>query len=297
MLAVSSRGAGDLLYIADVESKTLRRVQLPAGSNPGNARLFSGGNGSARIAVPLRDSASVAIVSVLGTGAPTISRVGNAGTCPTDAFSYGNALWVVDANANCRDDYTVLGDARLIRIPDDGSKRDTFPLPGTRGSSVSAIVQNDVAFLSAGGDADFASFPFSLISSGTISRFDLKNRRLASYRLLPAETYGATTKLGLDGFLYVSLYNNLNDFKNKTIKLRADDLSISGAGNGTPYLSLLASGGEDANCMSAQADALGRVHCIVNGTASVTSLLVFDAAGMEVRRVPAGQGGVDLALR
>jgi hypothetical protein len=39
------------------------------------------------------------------------------------------------------------------------------------------------------------------------------------------------------------------------------------------------------------------MHCIQNGTGSVTSLLVFSPAGTEVRRVAANQGGVDMALR
>jgi hypothetical protein len=39
------------------------------------------------------------------------------------------------------------------------------------------------------------------------------------------------------------------------------------------------------------------VHCLQNGTASATSLLVFTPGGAEVRRVAAGQGGVALALR
>jgi hypothetical protein len=60
---------------------------------------------------------------------------------------------------------------------------------------------------------------------------------------------------------------------------------------------LTSTAGAEVTCGSAQADALGRVHCIVNGTGSATSLVVFDATGKEVRRVSAGQGGVDLALR
>ena len=52
-----------------------------------------------------------------------------------------------------------------------------------------------------------------------------------------------------------------------------------------------------ALAVGAQADALGRLHCIQNGTGSVTSLLVFSPAGTEVRRVAANQGGVDMALR
>lgn len=296
VLAVSSRGAGDLLYIADVRTGTVRKVQMPARSNPGNARLLRSSSGATLIGVALRDSASIALVSLTGAGAPVITRVANAGTCPTDVFQYDNALWVADANANCRVNYTVQGNARLIRIPDNGAPRDTITLTGARASSVSAIVQGDVAYVAAGGEANFASFPYSLVSSGTITRVDLRNRRILSQRTMPAGTYGASAKLGLDGFLYVSLYENLDTFANRTLKLRTDDLSFVTSG-ASPYLPLLAANGSNAGCGSATADELGRVHCLVNGTGSVTSLVVFNPAGNEIRRVPAGQGGVDLALR
>ena len=65
----------------------------------------------------------------------------------------------------------------------------------------------------------------------------------------------------------------------------------------TSFLKLTSPTGADVTCGSGQADALGRLHCIVNGAASATSLIVFNAAGTEVRRVSAGQGGVDLRLR
>lgn len=296
VLAVSSRGAGDLLYITDLATRTVRRVQLPAKSNPGKARLLRGTNGAALIGVALRDSNAIALVSITGTGAPVITRIANAGTCPTDVFQYDNATWVLDANANCKVNYAVQGDARLIRIPGTGVTRDTVLLPGARASSVSAIVANDVAYISAGGDALFASFPYTLVASGSITKVDLKTRRVLTQRAMPSGTYGAATKLGRDGFLYVSLYENLATFRNQVLKVRTDDLTFTGGGV-TPYLSLKSAAGADVYCGSAQADARGRVHCLVNGAGSATSLLVFNSAGVEVRRVSAGQGGVDLALR
>lgn len=296
VLAVSSRGAGDLLYITDVKTSTVRRIQMPAKSNPGNARLLRGANGATLVGVALRDSSAIALVSVAGNAAPTITRIANAGACPTDLFQFDNATWVLDANANCRVNYAVQGNARLIRIPNVGTSRDTIVLTGARASSVSAIVVNDVAYVSAGGDASFAAFPYTLLASGTITKVDLRNRRVLSQRAMPVATYGASTKLGLDGFLYVSLYENLVTFKNRTLKVRADDLAFVGSGTSS-YLALTTTTGADAGCGSAQADGLGRVHCIVNGTGSATSLLVFNPSGSEIRRVPAGQGGVDLALR
>lgn len=296
VLAVSSRGAGDLLYLADIRTSVVRRIQLPARSNPGRARLFRGSNGQTRVAAALRDSSAIALVSVSGSGTPTITRIANAGTCPTDMFEFDNAIWVVDANSNCRVNYAVQGDVRLIRIPNAGSTRDTITLTGLRGSGASAIIAGDAAYVSAGGDANFSSFPFVLIASGSMAKVDLRARRVQVTRPMPTGTYGASTKRGLDGFLYVSMFENLSAFAGRIVKVRPDDLGFVATG-ATPWLSLRSPAGGEVNCGSGQADALGRVHCIANGTGSVTSLIVFDRTGTEIRRVSAGQGGVDLGLR
>ncbi|MES2524730.1 MAG: hypothetical protein V4617_18685 [Gemmatimonadota bacterium] len=296
VLAVSSRGAGDLLYIADVRAGTVRKVQLPAASNPGKARLLRNTVRGNVIGVALRDANRIALVEVPATAAVSVNFIENAGTCPTDVFQYSGATWVVDANANCKTNYAVLGDARIIRIPNTGTARDTINLPGARSSGVSVIVQGDVAYVAAGGVANFSTSPFTLVSPGTVTRVDLRNRQVLGQRVMPAGTYGASTKLGGDGFLYVSLYESLATFRNRTIKLRSDDLSIVSSG-ASPYLALTTAAGADAACGSAVADGLGRVHCLISSTGSVTSLVVFNPSGTEIRRVAAGQGGVDLALR
>ncbi len=296
VLAVSSRAAGDLLYIADLRTGTMRRLQMPAVSNPSRARLLQGSGGQARIGVALRDSNSVGIVSVSGAGVATITQLSNAGACPTDLFQYDNATWVVDANASCRTNYAVQGDVRLIRIPATGTTRDTVVIPGMRGSGASAIVVNGIAYVSAGGDADFGAFPYTLVTTGRVAKVDLNAKQVVSQRAMPAQTYGASTSLGGDGFLYVSLYEDLNTFRNRVLKVRTDDLSFVTTSAAT-WLSLTDPAGEPVDCGSATADALGRVHCLVSGAASATSLVVFDPAGREVRRVGAGQGGVDLAIR
>ncbi|MFY7924049.1 MAG: hypothetical protein ACOVSI_16730 [Gemmatimonas sp.] len=296
VLAVSSRGAGDLLYVADVRTSTFRRLQLPTRSNPSRARLFRGSNGQALIAAALRDSNAIALVSVAGSAAPIITRIPNAGVCPTDMFQYDNATWVVDANSDCKGAYTVLGEVRLIRIPTSGTTRDTLVLTGARGSGASAIVIGDVAYVSAGGAASFASFPYTLLATGSVTKVDLRTRRVQLTRQMPAGSYGASSKLGLDGVLYVSLFENLSGFAGRIVKLRQDDLAVVTNGPSS-FLDLRNAAGASVNCGSGQADALGRLHCIQNGTGSVTSLLVFSPTYVESRRVLAGQGGVDLAIR
>jgi len=296
VLTVSSRGAGDLLYVTDVRTSTTRRIQLPTRSNPSRARLLTGTGGQALIGAALRDSSSVALLAFAGAGTATSTRVTNAGTCPTDLFQFDNAIWIVDANANCKVNYAVQGDVRLIRVPNSGTTRDTIVMPGLRGSSASALVDGDVAYISAGGDASFASFPYTLIATGGIAKVDLRGKRVLLNKQMPANSYGAGVKMGLDGFLYVSLYQDLASFTNRIIKVRTADLSFVTSAS-ADWLVLTGASGTAVTCSSGQADALGRLHCIQNGTASVTSLLVFSPAGTEVRRVAANQGGVDLAIR
>ena len=296
VLTVSSRGAGDLLYVTDVRTSTTRRIQLPTRSNPSRARLLTGTGGQTLIGAALRDSSSVALLAFAGAGTATSTRVTNAGTCPTDLFQFDNAIWIVDANANCKVNYAVQGDVRLIRVPNSGTTRDTIVMPGLRGSSASALVDGDVAYISAGGDASFASFPYTLIATGGIVKVDLRGKRVLLNKQMPANSYGAGVKMGLDGFLYVSLYQDLASFTNRIIKVRTADLSFVTSAS-ADWLVLTGASGTAVTCSSGQADALGRLHCIQNGTASVTSLLVFSPAGTEVRRVAANQGGVDLAIR
>lgn len=296
VLTVSSRAAGDLLYVTDVRASVTRRVQLPARSNPSRARLLAGTAGQTLIGAALRDSGSIALVSFTGAGPISIGRIANAGVCPTDLFQFDNATWIVDANANCRTNYAVQGDVRLIRVPTAGSVRDTIVLAGLRGSGASAIVDGDVAYISAGGDASFASFPFTLLATGRIAKVDLRGKRVLASKAMPANSYGAGTKLGLDGFLYVSLYQDLATFTDRIIKVRPSDLSFVASAT-SEWLALSGANGAAVTCGSGQADAFGRLHCIQNGTGSTTSLVVFSPTGSEVRRVPANQGGVDLAIR
>jgi len=296
VLAVSSRGAGDLLYITDVRTSSTRRIQLPARSNPSRARLLSGTGGQTLIGAALRDSSSVALVSFAGSGTVSSTRIANAGTCPTDLFQFDNATWIVDANANCRVNYAVQGDVRLIRVPNTGGARDTILLPGLRGSGASALVDGDVAYISAGGDANFATSPFTLIATGGITKVDLRGRRVLISKRMPANTFGASVKLGLDGFLYASIRQDLVSFTNRIVKVRTADLSFVTSAS-ADWLTLTSATGVAEACGSGQADALGRLHCIQNGTGSVTSLLVFSPSGTEVRRVAANQGGVDLSIR
>ena len=271
---------------------------MPPRSNPARARLLTGTGGRALVGVPLRDSSAVALVSIAATGQPTIERIADLGTCPADVFQHGGDLWVVDANATCASTYRPSGPMRLIRIPSGGGARQVIPLDALRGSGAGVVVQGDVAYISAGGDADFSSFPYTLIAGGAVTRVDLRTGAVLGSRSMPAGSYGASARLGLDGNLHVGLFEDLATFRSRTIAFRLPELTPVGERMpGADWLALRDANGEQVNCSSALADGLGRVHCIENRTGSATFLLVFSPTGDLVREVAAGQGGVDLRFR
>jgi hypothetical protein len=271
---------------------------MPVRSNPARARLLSQSGGGALVGVPLRDSASLALVSITASGQSSIERVGNLGTCPVDVFQALGDLWVVDANATCASDYRPLGAMRLIRIPSGGGTRQVITLDGLRGSGAGVIVQGDVAYISAGGDADFSSFPYQLIAGGAVTRVDVRAGTVIGTTTMPTGTYGASAKLGLDGRLHVSLFEDLTNFRSRTISYQLPGMTPVGTRMpGADWLQLRDNAGEQVSCSSSIADGLGRLHCIQNRTGSATFLMVFAPDGSLVREAPAGQGGVDLRFR
>lgn len=297
-LAASSRGAGDLLYIADLNTAAVRRVQMPPRSNPARARLLRGSGGRSLIGVPLRDSASILLLSITPTGQSTTERVGDLGSCPSDVFQHDGDLWVLDANASCASAYRALGGMRLIRIPASGGARQILTLNELRGSSAEVIVQGDAAYVIAGGDADFSAFPFVLAASGAVARVDLKNRTVTALRPMPAGSYGAGGRVGRDGVLYLSMYADLQNFASRALALSLPALTPTGTRvTGADWLALRGTNGAPIDCGSAQADGLGRVYCLETRTASATFVRLFNPDGSPVREVAANQGGVDLRFR
>lgn len=297
VLAASSRGAGDLLYIVPLQTGTVRRIQMPARSNPARARLLEGTGGNTLIGVPLRDNGALALVTIAPSGSFTTAIIGDLGACPSDVFQYGGDLWVVDANATCSTTYRPSGAMRLIRLRSGGT-RDIIPLGALRGSDASVIVQGNNAYISAGGDADFSSFPYRVVVGGAIASVDLVTGNVLGARTMPAGTYGASTKLGLDGKLHVSLYEDLENYRTRTISYSIPTLVPTGTRvQGRDWLALRNAAGEQVSCGASMADGLGRLHCIENRTGSATFLMVFAPDGSLVREVPAGQGGVDLRFR
>jgi hypothetical protein len=249
------------------------------------------------VGVPLRDSGTVILASVAPTGEATLERITGLGSCPVDVFQHGGETWVVDANATCATNYRSTGPMRLIRIPASGA-RQVITLEALRGSGAGVIVVGDVAYISAGGEADFSSFPFTLVAGGAVTRVDLRTGTVLGTRPMPTGSYGASARLGLDNQLYVSVFEDLANFRSRTISLRLPELTPVGTRmSGADWLALRNGVGEQVSCSSGVADENGRLHCIQNRTGSATFLMVFAPDGALVREVAAGQGGVDLRFR
>ena len=115
VLTTSSKAGGDLLYVSSLASGTVKTIQMPSGSNPGTATMSTGFT-QGSIVVALRDSQAIAFVSNVGGATPIVSLVRGIGTCPGDVLVYEGAVWVLDANQNCRTTYASLGPSRLLRV-------------------------------------------------------------------------------------------------------------------------------------------------------------------------------------
>jgi hypothetical protein len=296
LVATSSKAGGDLLYVANVATGSLLKVQLPAGSNPGGTSFGSASLGG-RVLVALRDSGAIAMVTPRTAGS-VVTLLRGAGRCPYDAFVQGGAVWSVDANLNCGVGYTPLGASRLIRIVPGDARRDTLPLGADVVNASGAVLSGDVAYVGAQGQVDYSAQPYRLVSVGSVVRVDLRARRVTHRFAMPPGSTSAGVRLGADGRLYVAYYADLATFARRVIALDAQSLTPVGPrAPGVPHLDLRRADGTAVACGATTADARGRIHCVVNGAASAATLHVFDAAGRELRTAPAGQGAVDLALR
>jgi hypothetical protein len=213
----------------------------------------------------------------------------------------GGAVWVLDANLNCdQRAYVVQGDSRLIRLIPSATgtgARDTLVLAGVRNATSMTVVGN-TAFVSSPGVADFSRFPATTFNQpGSITQVDLAARRVVRTVSLPTGSYGAGTRLGADGLLYVTAYTNTN-FSAQDVFAFDQSLAIAGARSATRQsLALTLANGSAPVCGAATADARGRVYCASNGAGSAATVYVFEANGTLVRAVPAGQGAVAIALR
>ena len=296
LLTTSSKAGGDLLYVASLASGTLKTVQMPAGSNPAGALLF--GATTAQIAVALRDSQAVALVTNLSSATPTVTLLRNAGTCPVRVFAYDGELWVLDANQRCRTDYAVLGPSRLIHVPLVGTVRDTINLGVTVLGATSVVVKGDIAVVAGGGQVNFATVPATLVQGGTLVQVNMAGKAVIATAPTPAGSFGTTISLGKDGFLYTFVYADAATFVGRTMKVDFNALQAVGPQIlGSAYLSLRHADSTLVNCAAVAGDIRGRIYCPENGAGSAATLYVYNLAGVLIRTIPAGQGAVDVGVR
>ncbi len=292
VLSTSSSLKGDQLYIADLSDGTLRRVQLPAASNPaGAAFLLTGADGSRNFAVALRNSRSIARVQLRAGFSDNVTVIGNAGECPSDVFFAGNALWSVDANVRCASDFGVVGPGRLIRIPQLVSDlgRDTIELGASAVSPLRAFVVGNFAYVLSSG---------AFVAPAAVTKVDLTARSVIGTLLFPQGAFGATMALGADGLLYVTAAIGFNPYLPKVYAIDPATLTFQGPFSpaGSHRLLTTAGGGEQAKCDAATADSRGRIYCVDNGEV-LAVLNVFAVNGTFVRSAPAGTLAFDVTVQ
>lgn len=292
-LTTASRDGGDVLYVAAIPQRGVTNIQLPAASNPAGAAFMPAGvagAGQARYAVALRDSSALAIVipNLAGGGAATITLARGAGQCPYDVVFGGATAWSVDSNQDCAGWYASLGPVRLIRVPLNSGVRDTIPLADAARGAARAFTVGTLAYVFATGD--YASYPAS------VSKVDLALRRVVQTLVFPPGVYGTAMRLGDDGHIYVTA-SGFTPYAPRAYSIATGSLAFRGTRvAGQDMLDLRTSTGTLARCDAATARANGSVLCVSNGLL-LSRLLIFNAAGAEIRNVATGSLAADVGLR
>ena len=296
VLTTSSKWAGSLLYVADARTGDFASIQLPANSNPANARFVEHPGLGRVAAVALRDSNAVALVKVSGDGAGSYTRVRDVGQCPTDAFRDASTLWVVVSNQRCASDYATLGPAHAVWIPDAATAaREIIAFGVSARGAGSAVVLRDTAYIFTIG---LTSFGGNIPTPPAVSRVDLRRRQLINTILIPEAVIGNVMRLGADGRLYVSAFTTSDFTQQRVFAFDPSTMDYRGEREaGKSYLRLQKSSGGAPNCAAATADARGNVYCVENSATGASTLFVFAPNGTQLRSAPAGLGGIDIALR
>lgn len=299
VVTASSSWGTNKLHLVAFREGVARDAEMPAGSDAAGAALAHGFRG-AHAAVALRTTRRVALVTFPASGGGVVAPLEAVGRCPYDVAVHDASLWVVDYNSACDVDYAWIGDSRLIRIPASGSARDTILLPGIR-NATAILVDGDLAYVSAIGEADYSAFPaVTFVAPGSITVVNLRTRQVIGTVRLPQGTNGATAALGGDGNVYVSAYVNTG-FEQGAFAIDPGTMGFTGPRNaGAQSLRLTRADGSAAQCAAVTADARGRIYCAVNqGASQSTSLFVFDGStGAEVRSfATGGTGAVAIGVR
>ena len=281
---------GDLLYVADLKSGSVLKVQLPGASNPAGVAFGTGSDGAGTMLyVALRNTGSVARVSLASAGGPpAVQILTGAGLCPADVVVSSSAVWSLDANQHCSGDYSIAGPSRLVPIASLGAS-DTINFPGAVVGAQRAFVLGDYAYVMAAGN--YFSLP------GSVTKVDLPAGNTVTVTL-PEDRYAVSFRIGQDGHAYVTAAQAYPAaFAPQVYAVHLETMTFGGPrALPEPHLRLRKSDGAQASCFAATADANGNIYCLENGNA-LSTLLVFDPSGQQIRSSVAGSLAYDLTLR
>ncbi len=295
VLTTASKFGGDILYVIDVNAGTKKAIQLPAASNPGSASLILG-RPEANIAVALRDSQAVAFITNLGNATPTVTLRRNIGQCPVDVAQFDTELYVLDANQNCRTDFSTVGPSRLLRLRFASNVIDTIPLGATVIGASNMSTQGSSLYIAGFGQVNFVTGVVS--QSGTIAKYDMDSKLLSGVGSMPAGSFGTVLTPGRDGLVYASVYANATTFPGRVV--RVDTTALVSVGPFLPsgnFALLTAPDSTPANCVAVGVDTRGRIYCPVVGAASASKLYVYNANLLLIRNISVGQGAVAVQAR
>lgn len=278
----SSRGSGDLLFVADLASLTERTIPMPPASNPAGV-VRAPNAGALRLFVALRDSAAIADVVIPPGGTATVSLLRGAGECPYDVLVQPATIWSLDANVDCRGFYEPFGDSRLIGIERAGPGRDTVTLDGAIGALRIFATGTWNAHVFAPGN--YFDVP------ATITRVDLYVPMTIGQLDIPGH-YGVAASMGLDGRLYIvaAPYGGY-----VPAVFIVDPVAMTIVGGAAQPLRA-SDGVTPVRCDAATADADGSIYCVSNANGFAT-MHAFALDGRERFRLQAGTAAFDIALR
>lgn len=284
--SAASKGAGDLLYVGDLRTGIVQKIQMPAASNPAGVQ-FSAVGASPRVFVALRDLGEIAEVA-LPRGTEPIVRYRNAGVCPVDVALIAGAIWSVDANQRCASLYQTLGPSRLIRVPARNSS-DTISLGAAAIGAQRAFVRGNLVLVMTSGDYFSTPGALTAVAAGA-------TQAVPATRALPADVYAVSFRVGANDVAYVTGAPAFPPFVPRVYAINTS-MNFTGVRvAGASHLRLIKDSGLEASCHVATADAAGNVYCVENGDL-LSRVLVFNPAGDQIRSTPAGSPAYDITLR
>lgn len=294
-LTTSSKGGGDQLYVVDLATGAKKAIQMPAASNPGGATLVQG-QATAAIAVALRDSQAVAFITNVGAATPTVTVRRNVGTCPVDVVQFDVELYVLDANQNCRTDFSIVGPSRLLRLRFANTVIDTIPLGTTTFAATGMAVGGSSLYIGAFGNVNFGTG--AVVNPGVLVKFDMDLRRIAASAVMPQNSFGTIPAPGRDGNVYAFVYDDATNFRGRVVRLDSTALSnVAPFISGTSFARLLAPDSTVANCAAIAVDTRGRLYCPVVGAAGASTMYVYNSNYLLIRTLNVGQGAVAVQAR